>query len=143
MRVTRAPACASSHPAYAPAIPQSPASTTRTPADDSDVVTPSLSPKTRPRIVRQSYPTLLASRRQIRGGRLAPPSQLQQNVRDAHLLPNRNFAMIVATAGHVGHGKTTLLRALTGVDADRLPGGKTHGMSIDLGFAYWRPPGTD
>jgi len=44
--------------------------------------------------------------------------------------------MIVATAGHVDHGKTSLVRALTGVDADRLPEEKKRGMTIDLGFAY-------
>ena len=44
--------------------------------------------------------------------------------------------MIVATAGHVDHGKTTLVRALTGVDTDRLPEEKRRGMSIDIGFAY-------
>ncbi len=44
--------------------------------------------------------------------------------------------MIVATAGHIDHGKTTLVRALTGVDADRLPEEKRRGMTIDLGFAY-------
>ncbi len=44
--------------------------------------------------------------------------------------------MIVATAGHVDHGKTTLVRALTGIDTDRLPEEKQRGMSIDLGFAY-------
>jgi len=44
--------------------------------------------------------------------------------------------MIVATAGHVDHGKTTLVRALTGVDTDRLPEEKARGMSIDIGFAY-------
>lgn len=49
--------------------------------------------------------------------------------------------MIVATAGHIDHGKTTLVRALTGVDTDRLPEEKTRGISIDLGFAYWRTPG--
>ncbi len=47
--------------------------------------------------------------------------------------------MIVATAGHVDHGKTTLVRALTGVDTDRLPEEKQRGMSIDLGFAYAAP----
>ncbi len=44
--------------------------------------------------------------------------------------------MIVATAGHIDHGKTTLVAALTGVDADRLPEEKRRGMTIDLGFAY-------
>ena len=44
--------------------------------------------------------------------------------------------MIVATAGHVDHGKTALVRALTGEDTDRLPEEKRRGMTIDLGFAY-------
>jgi len=44
--------------------------------------------------------------------------------------------VIVATAGHVDHGKTLLVKALTGVDADRLPEEKRRGMTIDLGFAY-------
>ena len=45
--------------------------------------------------------------------------------------------MIVATAGHIDHGKTSLVKALTGVDTDRLPEEKSRGMTIDLGFAYW------
>ncbi len=45
--------------------------------------------------------------------------------------------MIIATAGHIDHGKTALVHALTGVDADRLPEEKKRGMTIDLGFAYW------
>ena len=45
-------------------------------------------------------------------------------------------AVIVATAGHVDHGKTALVRALTGVDTDRLPEEKQRGLTIDLGFAY-------
>lgn len=50
--------------------------------------------------------------------------------------------MIVGTAGHIDHGKTTLVRALTGVDTDRLKEEKARGISIDLGFAYWpRPSG--
>ena len=44
--------------------------------------------------------------------------------------------MIIATAGHIDHGKTALVQALTGVDTDRLPEEKKRGMSIDLGFAY-------
>ena len=44
--------------------------------------------------------------------------------------------MIVATAGHVDHGKTSLIRALTGVDTDRLEEEKRRGLTIDLGFAY-------
>jgi selenocysteine-specific elongation factor len=44
--------------------------------------------------------------------------------------------MIIATAGHVDHGKTLLVKALTGVDTDRLPEEKLRGLTIDLGFAY-------
>jgi len=44
--------------------------------------------------------------------------------------------MIIGTAGHIDHGKTTLVRALTGVDTDRLPEEKARGISIELGFAY-------
>lgn len=44
--------------------------------------------------------------------------------------------MIVATAGHIDHGKTALVKALTGIDADRLPEEKARGITLDLGFAY-------
>jgi selenocysteine-specific elongation factor len=44
--------------------------------------------------------------------------------------------VIVGTAGHIDHGKTTLVRALTGVDTDRLPEEKKRGITIDLGYAY-------
>ncbi len=44
--------------------------------------------------------------------------------------------MIIATAGHVDHGKTSLVRALTGIDTDRLDEEKRRGLTIDLGFAY-------
>jgi len=43
--------------------------------------------------------------------------------------------MIVGTAGHIDHGKTALVRALTGIDTDRLPEEKRRGITIDLGFA--------
>src|SRR5258708_6017530 len=52
--------------------------------------------------------------------------------------------MLLATAGHIDHGKTALVRALPGVDADRLPEEKRRGMTIDLGFAYATlPDGTE
>src|SRR5687768_6891105 len=50
--------------------------------------------------------------------------------------------MIVATAGHIDHGKTLLVKRLTGVDTDRLPEEKARGISIDLGFAYLPLGGT-
>jgi selenocysteine-specific elongation factor len=49
--------------------------------------------------------------------------------------------MIVATAGHVDHGKTTLIRALTGTDTTHLPEERKRGMTIDLGFAGLALPG--
>jgi selenocysteine-specific elongation factor len=49
--------------------------------------------------------------------------------------------VIIATAGHVDHGKTSLVRALTGIDTDRLPEEKRRGLTIDLGFAYVDLPG--
>jgi len=49
--------------------------------------------------------------------------------------------LIIGTAGHVDHGKTVLIRALTGVDTDRLREEKERGISIDLGFAPFRLPG--
>ncbi len=45
--------------------------------------------------------------------------------------------MLIATAGHIDHGKTALIRAITGVETDRLPEERARGMSIDLGFAHW------
>jgi small GTP-binding protein len=46
------------------------------------------------------------------------------------------WPMIIGTAGHIDHGKTTLVKALTGVDADRLPEEKARGITLDLGYAY-------
>ena len=51
--------------------------------------------------------------------------------------------MIVGTAGHIDHGKTTLVRALTGVDTDRLPEEKQRGISIELGYAFLDVPPRD
>ena len=51
--------------------------------------------------------------------------------------------MIIGTAGHIDHGKTTLTRALTGVDTDRLKEEKARGISIELGYAYTELPNGD
>jgi len=45
-------------------------------------------------------------------------------------------SIIVGTAGHIDHGKTALVKALTGIDADRLQEEKRRGITIDLGFAH-------
>ena len=47
--------------------------------------------------------------------------------------------MMIGTAGHIDHGKTSLVRALTGIDTDRLPEEKKRGMSIELGYAFLAP----
>jgi selenocysteine-specific elongation factor len=52
-------------------------------------------------------------------------------------------SIIVGTAGHVDHGKTALVKALTGIDADRLQEEKRRGITIDLGFAHLELPGPD
>ncbi|HWR17041.1 MAG TPA: selenocysteine-specific translation elongation factor [Terriglobales bacterium] len=52
-------------------------------------------------------------------------------------------AIIVGTAGHIDHGKTALVRALTGIDADRLQEEKRRGITIDIGFAHLELPTTN
>jgi selenocysteine-specific elongation factor len=52
-------------------------------------------------------------------------------------------SIVIGTAGHIDHGKTTLVRALTGVDTDRLPEEKRRGITIDLGFAFLDAAGPD
>ena len=52
-------------------------------------------------------------------------------------------SIIVGTAGHIDHGKTALVKALTGIDADRLQEEKRRGITIDLGFAHLEMPGPD
>lgn len=51
--------------------------------------------------------------------------------------------VIMGTAGHIDHGKTSLVRALTGIDCDRLGEEKRRGITIELGFAYLDLPGVD
>ena len=48
--------------------------------------------------------------------------------------------LVIGTAGHIDHGKTSLVRALTGQDTDRLKEEKERGISIDLGFAFLDGP---
>jgi selenocysteine-specific elongation factor len=48
--------------------------------------------------------------------------------------------IVVGTAGHIDHGKTSLVKALTGTDTDRLPEEKARGITIDLGFAFLEEP---
>ena len=50
------------------------------------------------------------------------------------------MTVVIGTAGHIDHGKTTLLRALTGIDADRLPEERQRGMTIDVGYAHMALP---
>jgi selenocysteine-specific elongation factor len=52
--------------------------------------------------------------------------------------PPASRHLILVTAGHVDHGKTSLVRALTGIDPDRLPEEKARGITLDLGFAHLR-----
>ena len=49
--------------------------------------------------------------------------------------------LTLGTAGHIDHGKTALIRALTGVDTDRLPEERERGISIELGYAALALPG--
>lgn len=49
--------------------------------------------------------------------------------------PGRQY--VIGTAGHIDHGKTALVKALTGIDTDRLPEEKARGITIDLGFAHF------
>lgn len=50
------------------------------------------------------------------------------------------MSVVIGTAGHIDHGKTTLLRTLTGIDADRLPEERRRGMTIDIGYAHLALP---
>src|SRR5712672_4501816 len=52
-------------------------------------------------------------------------------------------SIIIGTAGHIDHGKTALVKALTGIDADRLEEEKRRGITIDLGFAHMDLPASN
>src|SRR5208282_3960288 len=80
------------------------------------------------RAVPQDRPRHLAGGRHRRGG---------TPCRDAAVGAD---AMIIGTAGHIDHGKTALVHALTGIDTDRLKEEKARGITIDLGFAYLPAP---
>jgi len=58
-------------------------------------------------------------------------------------MTNLSKSVVIATAGHIDHGKTTLVRALTGIDTDRLPEEKRRGITIDLGFASFETHAPD
>ena len=51
--------------------------------------------------------------------------------------------LILGTAGHIDHGKSAVIKRLTGTDPDRLPEEKARGLTIDLGFAFYRTPGDE
>ncbi len=55
--------------------------------------------------------------------------------------PDAPRHVVVGTAGHIDHGKTSLVKALTGIDTDRLPEEKARGITIDIGFAFLEEPG--
>jgi selenocysteine-specific elongation factor len=61
----------------------------------------------------------------------------------SHRMTKAVKSLVVGTAGHIDHGKTTLVRALTGVDTDRLPEEKRRGITIDLGFASFDAAAAD
>ncbi len=72
------------------------------------------------------------------------PSTPATTTRCAPRWPPRSRARVVATAGHVDHGKSSLVRALTGTDPDRFAEEQARGLTIDLGFAFTRlPSGTE
>jgi hypothetical protein len=53
-----------------------------------------------------------------------------------NVMAESNRSIVIGTAGHIDHGKSTLVRALTGTDPDRLKEEKARGITIDLGFAH-------
>ncbi len=64
------------------------------------------------------------------------PPDADRGARPGGRRRHQRMTLVVGTAGHIDHGKTTLLRALTGIDADRLPEERRRGMTIDVGYAH-------
>src|SRR5690606_12793049 len=84
---------------------------------------------------RRAAPPRRPRRRGARGPR--PPFSGRRKLRLTQV-----GAVILGTAGHIDHGKTALVRALTGQDTDRLAAEKERGISIELGFAHYEIEGT-
>ena len=89
-----------------------------------------------------------AGDRPHREGRVLPrpADRIEGRGRNAHrrggggVQGRRAMSFVIGTAGHIDHGKSTLITALTGIDPDRLAEEKRRGMTIDLGFAHLRLP---
>ncbi|MDK9701361.1 MAG: selenocysteine-specific translation elongation factor [bacterium] len=65
------------------------------------------------------------------------PLHLVSSSSNPMTVTNPQHRLVIGTAGHIDHGKSTLVRVLTGTDPDRLPEEQARGMTIDLGFAFW------
>src|SRR5580700_10825923 len=74
----------------------------------------------------------------------SPRSKPRRRERQHHpSILSQMKSVIVGTAGHIDHGKTSLVKALTGIDADRLEEEKRRGITIDIGFANFDLPAPD
>jgi selenocysteine-specific elongation factor len=76
----------------------------------------------------------------VSGGRTAMPADSADSPTDIACLPAGTLPVTLGTAGHIDHGKTALVRAMTGIDTDRLPEEKARGVTIALGFAPLQLP---
>src|SRR5262249_9394319 len=94
-------------------------------------------PRGAPRLLRpQSRPPPCAAPKHRRPAAVSVQCQYS-NAFGAHRMTHD---LILGTAGHIDHGKTTLVKALTGIDCDRLPEEKARGITIDIGFARLELP---
>src|SRR3954453_7183000 len=72
---------------------------------------------------------------------MARPRRRPPPARSSACPADSRMPLTLSTAGHIDHGKTALIRALTGVDTDRLPEERERGISIELGYAALTLPG--